>query len=53
MQSIAYIQAPRQDERRPLLAQGGRRVSLNKLSVVMASFAFWATLIGCVALIAH
>ncbi|EJL21863.1 hypothetical protein PMI01_05125 [Caulobacter sp. AP07] len=42
MQSTAYIYASRQNE---------RRFSLNKLNVVLASFALWATLISGVALV--
>jgi hypothetical protein len=42
MQSITYIHAPQQNE---------RRISLSKLSVVLASFTLWAALIGSVALI--
>ena len=42
MQSIAYINAPRQNE---------RRLSLSKLSVLLVSFALWATLISGAALV--
>lgn len=41
MQSTAYIYMPRHTE---------RRVSLNKVSVILASFALWAAVIGGVAL---
>jgi hypothetical protein len=42
MQSIASFHAPRQNE---------RHLSRSKLSVVLASFALWATLISGVALV--
>ena len=51
MQSIAYTAAPRQDDRRPSLTNG-HHVSLNKLGVVLASFALWAAMIGGMALVA-
>jgi hypothetical protein len=53
MQSIAYIHAPRQNERRLLLAQSERRVSLSKAGMILASLAFWAAMIGGVVLAAH
>jgi hypothetical protein len=40
MQSTAYIYVPQQNE---------RRVSLSRLSMILASFAFWAVMIGGVA----
>ena len=46
--TIAYTYAPHHDER-----PATRRVSLNKLSVVLANLALWAALITSVALIAH
>ena len=42
MQNIAYIHASRQNE---------RHLSRSKLSVVLASFALWATLISGLALV--
>ncbi|CAN5306741.1 hypothetical protein BH10PSE3_BH10PSE3_31900 [soil metagenome] len=52
MQSIAYNHASRQNERR-LLAQSGRRVSLSKAGMILASLALWAAMIGGVVLAAH
>jgi hypothetical protein len=49
MQSIAYIDAPRQDQT-SLLAQTARQVSLRKLGVVLVSCTLWATMIGGVVL---
>ena len=49
MQSTAYY-TQHQGERRAS-RQVERRVSLSKLSVVLASFALWAALIGGVALV--
>jgi hypothetical protein len=42
MQSTASFHAPR---------QGERHLTLNKLSIVLASLALWATLISGVALV--
>lgn len=51
MQSIAYIDAPRQNDRRLLLAQTARQVSLSKLTVILTSVALWATMIGGMVLV--
>ena len=53
MQSIAYIHAPRQNDRRLLLAQSARRVSLAKAGMILPSVALWAAMIGGVVLAAH
>jgi len=48
MQSTAYYTQNQSERRAP--RHGERRVSLSKLSVILASFALWAALIGGVAL---
>ena len=44
MQSTAYIYIPHNTQR------ATRRLSLGKVSVILASFALWAAMIGGVAL---
>lgn len=49
MQSTAFTYVPSQVERRVSLSKK-RRISLSKISVILASFALWAALIGGVAM---